>query len=266
MSLSKILTRGTPVIVASTFLHIGVAAALVVGTAGHRAAAPVTSLEISLDLTELPAAAPEEEETPEAKAPVATPEAHPAAPAHTHPYEVPPSHDAHPHDPSIDHHAEHGASPPAPAEAPPALAAQEPAPVMPRFTIAIGNSNKPASANVATGASGSGGTNVTGGVTTPTSEAPVPESVVSKRATLATSVVAAYPIDARQGELEADVPVEIVVDTTGRVVEARVVQRAGSGFDESALSAIKRYRFHPAERDGRAVSVRMRWSVQFRLR
>lgn len=266
MSLSKILTRGTPVIIASTFLHIGVAAALVVGTAGHRAAPPVTSLEISLDVTELPPApAPAEEETLEAKPPVATPEAHPAAPTHTHPYEVPPSHDAHPHDPSIDHHAEHGL--PAPAEAPPALAAPEPAaPVMPRFTIAIGNSAKPATGNVATGANGSGGTNVTGGGTAHAEEAPVPESAVSKRATLATSVVAAYPVDARQGELEADVPVEIVVDATGRVVEARVVQRAGSGFDESALSAIKRYRFHPAERDGRAVSVRMRWSVQFRLR
>jgi len=44
------------------------------------------------------------------------------------------------------------------------------------------------------------------------------------------------------------------------------VHRAGYGLDEAALTAIRAYRFSPAVRAGRAVPVRMRWVVQFRLR
>ena len=75
-----------------------------------------------------------------------------------------------------------------------------------------------------------------------------------------------YPPVARQAELELDLPVEIVVDVTGRVAGARVLSRVGYGLDEAALRAIREYRFSPALRAGRPVAVRMRWTVQFRLR
>jgi len=71
--------------------------------------------------------------------------------------------------------------------------------------------------------------------------------------------------EARSNEAEADVSLEIVVDTTGAVREARPLSRAGLGFEESALAAIRGYRFSPALKDGHAVRVRMRWTVQFRL-
>ena len=85
-------------------------------------------------------------------------------------------------------------------------------------------------------------------------------------AKLVTSVTAGYPVDARADDVEGDVGLEIVVDATGQVVDARVVKRAGHGFDESALAAIRRYRFAPAQREGRNVRVRMPWTVNFRLR
>ena len=94
----------------------------------------------------------------------------------------------------------------------------------------------------------------------------VSEAAVTERARLVSSVTAAYPPDARTGELEADVPLEIVVDPSGAVTDARVVRAAGFGFDASALAAIRRYRFSPARLGGQPVRVRMRWSVQFRLR
>ena len=75
-----------------------------------------------------------------------------------------------------------------------------------------------------------------------------------------------YPPAARKAEIETDVPVEIVVDAGGRVVSARAVIRAGYGLDDSAVRAIRDYRFSPAIRAGRPVAVRMRWTVQFRLR
>jgi TonB family protein len=50
------------------------------------------------------------------------------------------------------------------------------------------------------------------------------------------------------------------------VIDARVLHPAGLGLDAAALTAVRRYRFTPAERGGHPVRVRMRWSVEFRLR
>ena len=92
------------------------------------------------------------------------------------------------------------------------------------------------------------------------------EGDVNQPARLLSSGALVYPAAARAAAIEVDLPVEIVVDTTGRVVAARAVQRAGYGLDEAALRAIRDYRFTPAVRAGHAVPVRMRWIVQFRLR
>jgi len=81
-------------------------------------------------------------------------------------------------------------------------------------------------------------------------------SAVQVPARLVQSAAAAYPAHARADD----------VDREGRVVEARVTRPAGHGFDAAALTAVRAYRFSPAEREGHAVRVRMPWSVQFRLR
>jgi protein TonB len=65
--------------------------------------------------------------------------------------------------------------------------------------------------------------------------------------------------------VEADLPLEIVVGTDGRVGSARPLAHARYGLDEAALRALLHYRFSPAMRGGRAVPGRMRWVVQFRL-
>jgi TonB family protein len=74
-----------------------------------------------------------------------------------------------------------------------------------------------------------------------------------------------YPDLARAADVEADVPLELVVDEVGAVIDAHVLRPAGLGLDAAALAAVRRYRFTPAERAGRPVRVRMRWSVEFRL-
>lgn len=201
-------------------------------------------------------------------------------PDHTHPYPVP-GHDARPHDPSQPHahdahdddhdhdrnHDHDHAGEGAPAAAA-AVVANDSAAKMPVFAISNGSGAMAAgSTRVAdakgdgTGSAGAGGpdANGVGNVT-------YPVSGVSTPAKLATSVTAGYPVDARADDVEGDVGLEIVVDATGQVVDARVVTRAGHGFDESALAAIRRYRFAPAQREGRNVRVRMPWTVSFRLR
>ena len=95
---------------------------------------------------------------------------------------------------------------------------------------------------------------------------PLSEKDVSVAARLIASGPVTYPSAARRAEIEADVQVQILVDSDGRVVEARSLSRDGYGLDEAAVQAIRAYRFSPALRDGRPVRVRMRWTVQFRLR
>ena len=61
-------------------------------------------------------------------------------------------------------------------------------------------------------------------------------------------------------------PLEVVIDRTGAVQSARTLERVGYGLDEAAVAAVRRYRFSPAHRAGKAVAVRMRWVLRFQLR
>lgn len=250
---SPALARLLP-IAFSAVAHVAAAGTLLAGaharSEGQQASVTEVAIERVLDVE--PPVTPMTEPEPAPVAPAPAPAAHVEHPHHHHDYPVAPSHDAVPHDPSLHHH-EIGL----PAPAAPVLAAPEAAP-LPKFTM----SNGSATAHVV---AASGAASGTGGA--PAVEAPVyREAEVSTPARLLASVPATYPAAARAGELEADVAVEILLDPSGNVLEARVVKPAGSGFDESAIAAVRRYRFSPAVRDGRPVRVRMRWSVQFRLR
>ena len=107
------------------------------------------------------------------------------------------------------------------------------------------------------------------GGTAPIATAPrdeiVDERGVSVRASVSYGPAPAYPTAARDAQIETDVPAEIVVSPTGRVIDARITRHAGYGLDEATLDAIRSYRFTPAEREGHAVAVRMLWTMRFRL-
>lgn len=185
-----------------------------------------------------------------------------AARPHTHDYPVPPSHDAHPHDPRAvhlplapaAHDHDHEDAPAAPVVVAPPTAPM-------RVTITVGTGGNGANGTAA----GGGG----GGSPAPSSGGPSSEIVAEKSVSVpARAIVTArpvYPSAARAAEIEADVALEIVVDAGGAVVSARVARPAGYGLDDAAIQAIRRFRFAPAQRDGRAVGVRMRWVMQFRF-
>jgi TonB family protein len=257
---SVLLTRSVPV-AASVVAHAGLGAGLLLGAGGHARAGTVeTTIEIETlpaDPAELPA--PEPEKEPETRA-----AGDPVPHSHTHPYPVPASHDARPHDPALRHDDDHGKAhaEEAPAAATPAVAADA---TLPRFTLAVGGATMQAGTRVAAGATGTG--NGSAPASSPVqADVTMTPSTVDVPARLVQSVTAAYPPDARADDVEGDVGVEIVVDSEGRVIDARVARAAGRGFDENALSAIRRYRFSPAQHRGRPVRVRMPWTVQFRLR
>ncbi len=261
---SAFLSRVVPV-VASVVVHASLATGLVLGAAGHaRASAAPASLEIDVDVTpaESPAQPAREEEEPEPAPQPARAAAAATPPTHHHDYPVPPSHDSTPHDPNLvhDHADDHDHDHDAPARAAPALAADS---SLPRFTIASGASVHATGGMVSSQGAGNGGA-AAAGAAPPTETLAAAD--VQVPATLVAAAAAAYPPAARSDDREGDVGLEIVVDGDGRVQAAHLTRPAGHGFDESALEAIRRYRFAPARKDGRAVRVRMPWTVQFRLR
>jgi protein TonB len=75
-----------------------------------------------------------------------------------------------------------------------------------------------------------------------------------------------YPWRSRlQGE-QGTVLLSVRISERGHVSDVRVVQSSGSeALDEAARTAVKRWTFHPARRDGHPVEVDVHVPVQFRL-
>jgi TonB family protein len=57
----------------------------------------------------------------------------------------------------------------------------------------------------------------------------------------------------------------IFVDETGGVGRIRIVRPLGEGYDEAAVSAVKKWRFKPAQRDGHPVGVEMNIECVFNV-
>ncbi len=74
-----------------------------------------------------------------------------------------------------------------------------------------------------------------------------------------------YPFEMRRKGLEGDVIVEFTVAVDGRAREAKVIEATRKDFHLSALAAVEKARFKPAMKDGRAVTVRVRVPLYYRL-
>ncbi|HEY8927059.1 MAG TPA: energy transducer TonB [Polyangia bacterium] len=261
----------------SVIAHVGLVAVAVRGTAP--AARPVPSADAIESRVEIEVAEPL---AIEASDPAIEEVVRPAvrsslARRHRHAYAVPSDHDAVPHDPRVVHDRAASAPPSEPATA--ALPADSDAAVSPpalRFTLTAVGRAAPLRARAGVGAAAPGATS---GLPAAAASAPAgagddeagaegvfPEGRVTSRARLVFSVPPVYPAAASRSGIESDVPLEIVVDEAGRVTSAVGLGRAGFGLDQAARDAVARYRFSPALREGRPVRVRMRWTVQFRLR
>lgn len=65
-----------------------------------------------------------------------------------------------------------------------------------------------------------------------------------------------YTDNASSVDLVATVEISAVFGTAGRVESSEVVRWAGFGLDESALATVRKLRFKPAMKQGKAISVR----------
>ena len=76
-----------------------------------------------------------------------------------------------------------------------------------------------------------------------------------------------YPETARLARVEADVILQAVICRDGTVGEMRVLRcsQPGFGFDEAAIDAVARWRYHPATQYGVPVDVYFTIVVEFAL-
>jgi len=75
-----------------------------------------------------------------------------------------------------------------------------------------------------------------------------------------------YPLESRRRGEEGTVLVRLQVDPAGKVTAACVVRSSGHArLDRSALAALERWVYHPAQRDGVRVAGQVEQLVVFRL-
>ncbi len=74
-----------------------------------------------------------------------------------------------------------------------------------------------------------------------------------------------YPPDALRDRIEGTVGIEVTLDETGTVVDARVTESAGHGFDEAALAAVRQWTFEPARTNGAPIRATVHLALPFQL-
>lgn len=102
--------------------------------------------------------------------------------------------------------------------------------------------------------------------TDPTTPAAQPRKSTTLIAPIAIAkVTPEYPSQARRRNVEGFVELEFVVNELGGAEDIRVVRSEPQGtFDRSAVRALMRWRFKPAERDGKPEVAKTRTTVNFR--
>jgi TonB family protein len=83
-----------------------------------------------------------------------------------------------------------------------------------------------------------------------------PPSVISR-------VEPKYTDQAREAHLSGTVVLEAIVGADGSVDIVRVVQSIGLGLDQSAIDALKQWKFRPGLRDDKPVDVALNIEVNF---
>jgi periplasmic protein TonB len=74
-----------------------------------------------------------------------------------------------------------------------------------------------------------------------------------------------YPRLARELGKEGTVLLRLTIDERGRLLDVEVLKRAGSGFDEEAVRAVRESSFSPAKSNGKPVSCRAQLPIRFVL-
>ncbi len=93
---------------------------------------------------------------------------------------------------------------------------------------------------------------------------PTEEYLVSDMPQVLSEVRPLYPREAKEKGLEGSVVMDVLIDNMGKVREVSVIEGEDI-FRNGAINAMKKFLFKPAKVDGRAVAIRIRYSLKFLL-
>ena len=74
-----------------------------------------------------------------------------------------------------------------------------------------------------------------------------------------------YSEEARKAKYSGTVVIQLIVDSSGRARDIKVVRSLGLGLDEKAIEAVNKWKFRPGMRNGQPVAVQATIEVNFRL-
>lgn len=89
---------------------------------------------------------------------------------------------------------------------------------------------------------------------------------VDKRPVPISRVAPQYPWELRRSRTEGEVVILLIVEANGTVSKVEVESSTHSGFEQTSIDAVRKWRFKPAEFKGKAVSCVMRVPIPFQLR
>src|SRR6266568_6088547 len=96
---------------------------------------------------------------------------------------------------------------------------------------------------------------------------PTPAGTLTRPPELVEFVPAEYPVEAETAGVQGSVVLALVIDASGEVTEARVLDPGPHpGFAPAALHAVVRFRFRPAEIDGVPAAGEIEYRYEFVLR
>lgn len=78
-------------------------------------------------------------------------------------------------------------------------------------------------------------------------------------------IKAVYPAQAKEARIDGPVVLDVVIDAEGVVRQVELVSGPGFGLNESAMAALKEFKFQPAFKDSKAVAVQIRYTYRFKL-
>lgn len=94
---------------------------------------------------------------------------------------------------------------------------------------------------------------------------PTDDYLVSEMPVLISEVRVPYPETERQQRIQGPVTLELLIDSEGRVREAKVLEGPSEGLRQAALAAVLRFKFRPAKTAETSVAVKLRYVYRFVL-
>ncbi len=86
---------------------------------------------------------------------------------------------------------------------------------------------------------------------------------VDKKATILSKPEPGFTEEARRKNIQGVVLLSAILSSTGKVTNVEVLQGLPAGLTEKAIKAVRKVRFVPAEKDGKPVSIRVKFEYSF---